>query len=106
MRGVQHFFTEATSAIPSGTHQARIEFAYDGGRLGKGGGVSLYIDGKKVGVGRVELTQAMIFSADETCDLGINNASPVSPNYNPKEVPSMARSTGCRLTLGTMISTT
>jgi hypothetical protein len=82
--GVQHFFTEAISAIPSGTHQARIEFAYDGGGLGKGGDVSLYIDGNKVGDGRVELTQAMIFSADETCDVGIDNASSVSPDYSPK----------------------
>jgi len=26
----------------------------------------------------------MIFSADETCDVGIDNASSVSPDYNPK----------------------
>ena len=82
--GVQHFFTEATSAIPSGTHQARIEYAHDGGELGKGGDVSLYIDGNQVGEGRVELTQPMIFSADETCDVCIDNASSVSPDYNPK----------------------
>ncbi len=81
--GVQHFFTEADSPIPAGTHQARVEFAYDGGGLGKGGAVSLYVDGNKVGDGRVGLTQAMIFSADETCDIGEDTASPVSPDYGP-----------------------
>jgi hypothetical protein len=29
----------------------RLEFSYDGGGLGKGGTVSLYIDGKKTGEG-------------------------------------------------------
>ena len=41
-------------ADPAGTHQIRMEFAYDGGGLAKGGTVSLYVDGNKVGEGRVE----------------------------------------------------
>ncbi len=81
--GVQHFFTESDTAIPAGTHQARIEFAYDGGGLGKGGATTLFVDGNKVGEGRVGLTQAMVFSADETCDIGSDTASPVSPDYGP-----------------------
>ena len=36
-----------------------------------------YIDGKKVGEGRIERTQAGIFSADETADVGIDLATPV-----------------------------
>ena len=79
--GVQHFITGSDTPIPSGKHQARMEFAYDGGGLGKGGAVTLFVDGKKVGEGRVGLTQAMIFSADETCDIGQDTASPVSPDY-------------------------
>ncbi len=82
--GIHHFFAEATRDIPSGTHQARMEFVYDGGGLGKGGDVSLYVDGDKVGEGRVDLTLPMIFSADETCDVGVDDASPVSPDYGPK----------------------
>ena len=42
--------------VPAGAHQVRMEFAYDGGGLGKGGTVSLYIDGTKTGEGRVEGT--------------------------------------------------
>jgi arylsulfatase len=82
--GIKHFITGSDTLIPSGKHQARMEFTYDGGGLGKGGDVALYIDGNKVGEGRVDMTLAMIFSADETCDVGIDNASPVSPEYGPR----------------------
>ena len=73
--GLQTFITEASQPIPTGKHQVRMEFAYDGGGLAKGGNVSLYYDGKKVGEGRVERTQPMIFSADETTDLGRDTAT-------------------------------
>jgi arylsulfatase len=79
--GLQTFTTEASQPIPAGKHQVRMEFAYDGGGLGKGGNVSLYYDGKKVGEGRVERTQPMMFSADETTDVGRDTATPVSSDY-------------------------
>jgi hypothetical protein len=59
----------------------RIEFDYDRGGLGKGGTVSLYLDGTKTGEGRVEGTVPMLYSADETCDIGSDTASPVSDDY-------------------------
>ncbi len=62
-----------------------MEFAYDGGGLAKGGTVSLFIDGKKVGEGRVEMTQPFAFSADETADVGMEAGSPVTPDYGPKD---------------------
>ena len=58
-----------------------IEFDYDGGGLGKGGGVTIYVDGEKAGEGRVEATQPMIFSADETADVGSDGSTPVSDDY-------------------------
>jgi arylsulfatase len=81
--GVQHFFVEGKTPIPAGEHQVRMEFAYDGGGLGKGGKVTLYTDGKKVGEGKIPLTQAMIFSADDGCDVGEDTGAPVSPDYGP-----------------------
>jgi arylsulfatase len=60
-----------------------MEFAYDGGGLGKGGKVTLFVDGKAVGEGRVALTQAMVFSADDGCDVGEDTGAPVSPDYGP-----------------------
>jgi arylsulfatase len=78
--GLQQFVTEAQQTIPDGTHQVRMEFAYDGGGLAKGGGVSLYYDGERVAEGRIEATQPFIFSADETTDVGYDSGTPVSPD--------------------------
>ncbi len=58
-----------------------MEFAYDGGGLGKGGNVTLYYDGHQVGSGRVEMTQPMVFSADETTDIGDDFGMPVVGDY-------------------------
>jgi arylsulfatase len=79
--GIYEFATEADEAIPAGTHQVRMEFAYDGGGLAKGGDVTLYYDGTLVGTGRVEATQPMIFSADETTDIGYESGTTVTPDY-------------------------
>lgn len=62
-----------------------MEFKYDGGGLAKGGTVSLFVDGKKDGEGRVDMTVPMLFSADETCDVGKETGSPVSPDYGPSD---------------------
>jgi arylsulfatase A-like enzyme len=79
--GLQHFAVEGDSEIPGGEHQVRMEFTYDGGGLAKGGTVSLYLDGDKTGEGRVEATIPLIFSGDETCDVGSDTGSPVAPDY-------------------------
>jgi hypothetical protein len=47
--GIHEFPTEAAELIPQGKHQVRMEFAYDGGGLAKGGNVTLYYDGTEVG---------------------------------------------------------
>jgi arylsulfatase A-like enzyme len=82
--GIHYFYAESASAIPAGAHQVRMEFAYAGGGLGKGGAVSLYIDGKKAGEGKVDATAAMIFSADDGCDVGEDTGAPVSADYGPR----------------------
>lgn len=45
--------------------------------MGKGGTGTLFVNNRKVGEGRVERTQPMIFSADETADVDIDLATPV-----------------------------
>ncbi len=72
---------EASTPIPAGEHQVRMEFAYAGGGLGKGGKVTLYTDGQKVGEGDIGATLAMIFSADDGCDVGEDTGAPVSEDY-------------------------
>ena len=84
--GLRQFKVYADDAlIPAGEHQVRAEFAYDGGGLAKGGSVTLYLDGEKVGEGRVDGTQPMIFSGDETTDVGADTATPVSDDYTPQD---------------------
>ncbi|MDV8009460.1 arylsulfatase [Rhodococcus sp. IEGM 1318] len=79
--GMTEFTTTATKALADGSHQIRAEFAYDGGGLAKGGDVTLFYDGTEAGRGRVEQTQPMIFSADETTDIGDDYGMPVSSDY-------------------------
>ena len=50
--GIELTFVEATQPIPAGHHQVRMEFKYDGGGVAKGGGITLFVDGKDVGQGR------------------------------------------------------
>lgn len=79
--GIQSFKVYGDAVIPAGEHHLRMEFVYDGGGLGKGGTVTLYLDGKTCGEGRVEHTVPMVFSADETCDVGVGTGTPVSDDY-------------------------
>lgn len=79
--GIDRYTIDGTIPIPAGTHQVRMEFAYDGGGLAKGGTVTLYVDGQKAGQGRVDRTEPILFSADETCDVGFEAGSPVTYDY-------------------------
>ena len=79
--GIHEFATESEEPVPAGVHQVRMEFAYDGGGLAKGGDVTLYCDGTAIGSGRVEATQPMVFSADETTDIGYESGTCVTPDY-------------------------
>ncbi|HEV3109030.1 MAG TPA: arylsulfatase [Candidatus Binataceae bacterium] len=97
--GIQCFYAESSSALPPGDHQVRMEFAYAGGGLGKGGTVSLYVDGQKVGEGKVGATAAMIFSADDGCDVGEDTGSPVSPDYGSRGNGFSGRVKGVQLAI-------
>jgi arylsulfatase len=79
--GLQHDLVIAERALPTGEHQVRMEFVYDGGGLGKGGTATLFVDGDEVGSGRIERTHAFSFSLDETTDVGRDTGSPVCDDY-------------------------
>ena len=72
---------EGAFPIPAGTHQVRMEFAYDGGGIAKGGTVTLYVDDQKAGEGRIERTQPILYSLNETLEVGIDRGSPVIDDY-------------------------
>jgi len=63
--------------LAPGKHTVVFDFAYDGGGPSKGGKGTLTVDGEKVAEGRIGVTQAGLFSADETADVGIDLGTPV-----------------------------
>lgn len=78
--GLQRTHVEGTAVIPPGQHQVRMEFAYDGDGIAKGGKVSLFIDGRNAGEGRIDQTEPFAFG-EETCDVGHEGGSPVTGDY-------------------------
>jgi arylsulfatase len=83
--GLQRFTVRGDAPLAEGERQVRVEFAYDGGGLGKGGTVTLYVDGVAAGEGRIEATVPVVFSADETTDVGADSATPVSDDYTARD---------------------
>jgi len=75
--GLQRSSVVATKPLPPGPCTIRMDFNYDGGGLGKGGTATLTVNGEKVGEGRITHTQPLMFSADETADVGIDLGTPV-----------------------------
>lgn len=80
---IQTYKVTSPKALAAGKATIRYEFAYDGGGLGKGGTGRIFVNGEKVAEGRIEHTQAMIFSADEGADVGQDGESPVTDDYKP-----------------------
>jgi arylsulfatase len=99
--GIQAFVTAADAPVPEGTHQVRVEFAYDGGGLAKGGDVTLYHDGTAVGTGRVEATQPIVFSADETTDIGYESGTTVTDDYTARDSRFTGRINWVQIDVGT-----
>nr|WP_154796800.1 arylsulfatase [Occultella kanbiaonis] len=79
--GIHTDIIRSEAPVPAGTTEIRAHFAYDGGGLAKGGTVSLFADAHQIGEGRVERTIPFQFTFDETVDVGLDLASPVSSDY-------------------------
>jgi Sulfatase len=75
--GLQQTSIVASKPLAAGKSTLKFVFAYDGGGPGKGGLGTLFVNGEEVGAGRIENTQAGMFSADETADVGIDLGTPV-----------------------------
>jgi arylsulfatase len=75
--GMSRSTVAASKPLAPGKSTIRFDFAYDGGGPGKGGVGTIFVNGEQVAQGRIERTQAMMFSADETADVGIDLGTPV-----------------------------
>ena len=76
--GLDRYTVAASEKVPEGDATIVLDFVYNGGGLGKGGIATISINGEKVAEGRIEKTQPLIFSADETADVGLDNQTPVA----------------------------
>ncbi len=83
--GLKRTSITSSQAVPAGKATVRMDFAYDGGGVGKGGLVTISVNGKKVGQGRVERTQPGIFSVDDAADVGEDEGTPVIEDYQPRD---------------------
>jgi len=74
-----------TDPLAPGSHRIAMTFDYDGGGPARGGNITLTVDGNTVGEGRLEQTVPLVFSLDETCDVGLDGGLPVSDDYRSEE---------------------
>jgi len=77
--GLDSYTVMSSKAIPKGSAEVKLDFAYEGGEdLGKGGVATIYVNGEKVAEGRIEKTIPPVFSADETADVAKDDATQVA----------------------------
>ena len=81
--GLELYQVEGTRAVGEGKHSLKVSFDYngEGGARGAGGIATLFIDGEKVGEGKVAKTHPNTFSLDDTADTGVDTGTPVDPAY-------------------------
>lgn len=79
--GLKEFTVNGSDKLGPGKSTITLEFAYDGNGRGKGGTASLFVNKKKIGSGRIEQTNANIFSADDAADVGVDEGTNVSSAY-------------------------
>lgn len=81
--GLERYRVESSEALKPGKSEVSMDFAYDGGGRAKGGTLTLSVDGKAVGSGRVERTVPQLYSPFEGQDIGMDNGSPIDESYSP-----------------------
>jgi arylsulfatase len=67
--------------LAAGKHVIEVDFAYDGGGLGKGADIALKVDGAKVAGGRLERSVPVQFTIFEGLDIGMDTGSPIDWTY-------------------------
>jgi len=75
--GLERTTIASSKKLTAGKVTLVFDFAYDGGGLGKGGTGTLSVNGEQVAQGRIERTQPLVFSVDDTADVGIDLGPPV-----------------------------
>jgi len=79
--GVERPTFTADTPVARGRATVAVKFDYDGGGMGKGGKVTLTVNGDTVASGRLERTVPIQFSIGEGLDIGMDNGSAVDWTY-------------------------
>ncbi len=79
--GMERTTVTSTRKLAEGSHQVRMEFAYNGDGIGKGGTATLFIDGKKTGSTKIGRTHAFNYSLCETGGVSVDSGAPISDDY-------------------------
>ena len=80
--GKERYTITAPEPVAPGKATIRYEFAYEGDKLGSGGTGTISVNGQEVAEGRIGNTTPFLFSADETADVGMDEATPVTEDYS------------------------
>ena len=71
----------AKDPLSKGKTKLVVDFAYDGGGIGKGGEITMTANGKKIAGGRLKRTIPLKVSITEGLDIGMDVGSPVDFTY-------------------------
>ncbi|MCI0333125.1 MAG: arylsulfatase [Planctomycetes bacterium] len=80
--GLERYTITSSQDVPTGKVTLGFEYEQQGKEPGSGGVGRLYVDGKKVGEGKLEKQIPFIFSASESLDIGMDLGSTVSHVYH------------------------
>lgn len=75
---------QSESTIAPGSHRLSVEFAYDGGGMGKGGAIVLKDGDVVIGRGRLEKTLPLTFEVTEGLDIGQDHGTAAVPDYRQR----------------------
>lgn len=78
--GLARTAIESAEPLAPGAHKIRLDFAYDGGGIGKGGLFTLTVDGAAQ-TRRIDSTIRLMFPLSETFDVGEDTGTPVAEDY-------------------------
>ncbi|PTR25636.1 arylsulfatase [Rhodococcus sp. OK519] len=71
-------YVRSPQPLARGEREVTADFAYDGGRPGSGGTLTLLVDGVPVDKQRIAATSPFQFSLNECLDIGVSRGTPVT----------------------------
>lgn len=81
---VQRYSVASDAPIAAGEHELKMDFVYEGGKeMGKGGALTLSVDGSQVATGKIDRTTPFKYSLSENQDVGTDTGTPVTYDYRP-----------------------